>query len=119
MNPTNLHDEETIELVFYVNEKKQLNYIYDTNHNLLQIKEPFLIIGNSGQVWKFINVDRLKKNLKNYGLHEYCGTNLVPINDYYKVTKFEDIKIIEFKHWYNCNTIDDFKKMKKYILQGE
>ena len=33
---------------------------------------------------KFIDTKRLKNNLKNYGIEEYKGTNLVPINDYYK-----------------------------------
>lgn len=102
-------------VIFYINDKKKINYLYDTTHTILRVNEPFLIMGNSGQVWKFIYTKRLKTNLKNYGIQEYKGTNLVPINDYYKETSFDELEIVTFKEWFNCNTINDYKKMKTYI----
>ena len=101
-------------VIFYVNDKKQIRYVYDTAQNSLKIDEPFLVMGNSGQVWKFIDIKRLKDNLQNYGVEEYKGTNLVPINDYYKKINFEDLEVVTFKEWFNCNTIEDYILMKKY-----
>lgn len=102
-------------VIFYVNDKKEIKYLYDTTHNILCVHEPFLIMGNSGQVWKFTDIKRLKNNLKNYGIKEYKGTNLIPINDYYKETDFENLEVVTFKEWFNCNTIDDYKNMKEFV----
>lgn len=104
-------------VIFYINDKRRINYLYDTNHNILEVKEPFLIMGNSGQVWKFIDVKRLKNNLKNYDVKEYKGTNLVPINDYYKESDFDELEVCTFKEWFNCNTIKDYKLMKEYVIK--
>lgn len=106
-------------VIFYINDKKKINYLYDTTHNILKVDEPFLIMGNSGQVWKFIDVKRLKDNLKNYRIEEYKGTNLVPINDYYKETSFEELEVVTFKEWFNCNTIDDYRHMKEYVKREQ
>lgn len=102
-------------VIFYVNDKKQIKYLYDTTHNILKVDEPFLIMGNSGQVWKFTDIKRLKNNLKNYRIEDFKGTNLIPINDYYKETDFNNLEVITFKEWFNCNTLDDYKEMKTYI----
>ena len=32
-----------------------------------------------------------------------------------EVNKYEDLEVITFKEWFNCNTIDDYKKMKEYV----
>lgn len=102
-------------VIFYINDNKRIKYLYDTTHSILKVDEPFLIMGNSGQVWKFTDVKRLKNNLQKYGVEEYKGTNLIPINDYYKETDFNNLEVVTFKEWFNCNTIDDYKKMKEYV----
>ena len=67
----------------------------------------------------FTVIKRLKNNIKNYGINEYKGTNLIPINDYYKFTNLDEVEFITFKYWFNCNTIEDFKLMKKYVNKGD
>jgi choline kinase len=106
-------------VIFYVNNQKIIKYLYDVNHKFIEINEPFVQLGNSGQVWKFTDIKRLKNNLINYGINEYKGTNLIPINDYYKFTNLDEVEFITFKYWFNCNTIEDFKLMKKYVNKGD
>lgn len=96
-------------VAFYLNANNELKYLYDTSHNELLISEPFKKIGNSGQVWKFKNVGKLKKVIEEYKIEEFKGTNLVPINDYYKAENCEKLRIITFNEWFNCNTIDDLQ----------
>lgn len=114
----NLQINAKTAVIFYINNQNTIKYLYDVNHEFLEIKEPFIQLGNSGQVWKFTDVKRLKNNLKLYGINEYKGTNLLPINDYYKITNLNDVEFITFKDWFNCNTITDFKLMKKYVNKG-
>lgn len=106
-------------VIFYINTQNIIKYLYDVNHEFLEIKEPFIQLGNSGQVWKFTDINKLKKYSRNYGINEYKGTNLIPINDYFKSTNFDDVEFITFKDWFNCNTIKDFKLMKEYVNKGE
>ena len=106
-------------VIFYINNQNIIKYLYDVNHEVLEINEPFIQLGNSGQVWKFIDIKRLKNCLSSYGINEYKGTNLVPINDYYKITDFNDVEFITFRDWFNCNTIKDFELMKDYVNKGE
>lgn len=109
-----LTDAQTA-VVFYVSESGHLKYIYDTKHQKLSIKEPFVKIGNSGQVWKFSDIMKLKKIVATYGKKEFKNTNLIPIVDYYKDIDSTNISIVTFCSWYNCNTIADYLEMKKYI----
>ncbi len=105
-------------VIFYVNEKNEVKYLYDVNHLTLKIDEPFIKIGNSGQVWKFTDLKKLKKNILNYTSVQYKGTNLVPVNDYYQNVDYDKIEIIAFKNWFNCNTVKDYRTMKEYIDRG-
>lgn len=104
-------------VVFYVNDKKQITYLYDPSHHLLKVDEPFLVMGNSGQVWKFTNVKKLKNNLKHYEMKDYKATNLVLINDYYKDINYENIEMVTFDKWFNCNTVQDFEEIKNYMCK--
>ncbi len=106
-------------VIFYVTKDSTIKYLYDTSHDILKIDEPFIKLGNSGQVWKFNNIKCLKNNLKKYHIENFKGTNLVPINDYYSELDSDDVEIITFKDWFNCNTIDDYRLMKKYIKEDK
>jgi len=106
-------------VIFYINTQNVIKYLYDVNHEFLEIKEPFIQLGNSGQVWKFSDVKRLKSYSRNYGINEYKGTNLIPINDYFKLTNLVDVEFVTFKDWFNCNTIKDFELMGEYVNKGE
>ena len=76
-----IKSEESV--VFYINERCKLNYVYDTSHELLRINEPFKAIYNSGQVWKFTNMDRLISILNESKIADWKDTNLYLINKYF------------------------------------
>lgn len=100
-------------VVFYVSNKHRLRYVYDKKHKTLEITEPFILVGNSGQVWKFKDSQKLKKTLERLTEKDYKDTNLIPINDYYDSVDYRNIEFVVFKKWYNCNTISDYKSMMK------
>ena len=86
------------------------HYIYDTAHGQLKIDEPFTAVYNSGQIWKFTDIELLTDLVLNGESERFTGTNLVLINEYFqKLAKNgETIDIISMKTWINCNTINDF-----------
>lgn len=86
------------------------HYIYDTAHGQLKIDEPFTAVYNSGQIWKFTDIELLSNLVLNGDPERFTGTNLVLINEYFqKLAKNgETIDIISMKTWINCNTINDF-----------
>ena len=86
------------------------HYIYDTAHGQLKINEPFTAVYNSGQIWKFTDIELLSDLVLNGDPERFTGTNLVLINEYFqKLAKNgETIDIISMKTWINCNTINDF-----------
>ena len=102
-------------VAFYISKKGKLKYIYDTKHKNLSIKEKFVKIGNSGQVWKMTHIQKLKQIILNYTKKDFKKTNLLPIMDYYKSVDCSKINIVLFKQWFNCNTIDDYMSIKKYL----
>lgn len=89
------------------------HYIFDTKHGFLEIKEPFVSIYNSGQVWKFSDVSSLKRMVENMNEDHHKGTNLVLINQYYQesVKHKRELSIIPFVEWTNTNTTLDFETL--------
>ncbi len=102
-------------VAFYISKNGRLKYIYDTNHKTLSIKEKFVKIGNSGQVWKMIDAKKIKQIVLHYTEKDFKKTNLFPISQYYNDIDCSKIKIISFKQWFNCNTLDDYKSIKNYL----
>lgn len=102
-------------VAFYISEEGKLGYVYDTAHQKLSIPQPFIKIGNSGQVWKFSDVTKLKNIVLSYSEDDFKQTNLKPIVDYFDDIDCNFIQIISFDAWFNCNTIDDYRLMKKYL----
>lgn len=96
-------------VVFYVNASKHIKYLYDSSHKFLEIKEPFLSIHNSGQVWSFNNIFRLKEIVKGLTMNDLDDTNLNIINKYFSLLEMDEFEILTFDSWYNCNTVDDYK----------
>ena len=86
-------------VAFYIDLSGKIHYIYDT----------FFSIGNSGQIWKFIDIECLRYICNDLLEEEKKGTNLVIIQKYFgKLTEKQYI-IFNFKEWINCNTINDYK----------
>lgn len=102
-------------VVFYFDKEYGIHYVYDSTHNILNIKEPFRSIYNSGQVWKFARPDFLRKIFANMREDEWQGTNLVFIQNYFQFLKQDEYEIMQFKHWINCNTIADYERIRKEI----
>lgn len=98
-------------VAFYYDRNYKIHYIYDGNHDMLQITEPFLGIFNSGQVWKFVDRGRLEEVIQNLDSEEVCKTNLVMIQKYFGGLSQTEYRIVQFQKWVNCNTIDDFKML--------
>lgn len=98
-------------VAFYFDKQYRIHYIYDTEHSALEIKEPFLGIFNSGQIWKFAYADHIRRAFSQIGEMEWRGTNLVFIQQYFGALRKEEYDMIGFEKWVNCNTVSDFEKI--------
>lgn len=96
-------------VVVYEKEDGYLRYLYDTSHSYLYVPEPFLAIYNSGQVWKFQNIEKLTKTINSLTSEQTRGTNLEIIQGYFGDLDPCDYEMVEFNTWHNCNTIEDYK----------
>lgn len=100
-------------VAFYLDINDGIHYIYDTNHLALEIKEPFIGILNSGQVWKFTDPERLRQAITDVTKQEWQGTNLALIQKYFGGICKKDYEVVTFREWVNCNTISDYEKIKE------
>lgn len=98
-------------VAFYFDQCCRIHYIYDTSHSALEIREPFLGIFNSGQIWKFADRARLRQAIDAVSEKEWKGTNLVLIQKYFGTLKREQYDMVKFKEWINCNTISDYRQI--------
>lgn len=96
-------------VVVYENEKGLLRYLYDTAHSYLNIPEPFLAVYNSGQVWKFRDMNKLTKVLDSLTSDQARGTNLEIIQGYFGDLTPEQYEMVVFDTWHNCNTVKDYE----------
>lgn len=97
-------------VVFYFDGENRPRYVYDTNHELLKIDEPFRSIYNSGQVWKFRDMPRLKKIIEDMDENGWKDTNLVFMNKYFSTLSYDDMELIPLTRWINCNTVSDYRR---------
>ncbi len=99
-------------VAFYYDIKSQVHYIFDSSHETFEINESFTTIRNSGQIWKFKNINRLKEICINLTEKEkQQGTNLIIIQKYFGQKKRETYSLIDISNWINCNTVDDFRSI--------
>lgn len=104
-------------VVVYETDRHSLKYLYDTAHTYLCINESFLAIYNSGQVWKFIDVDKLTKVLNALTSEQIRGTNLEIIQGYFGDLTPEEYDMVEFSTWHNCNTVKDYEIVYSKIVK--
>lgn len=106
-NLRTIRSDESV--VFYFDSENRPKYVYDTNHKLLSIKEPFRSIYNSGQVWKFRDMSKLKKIIDGIDENGWKDTNLIFINGYFTTQAYDDIELVPLNRWFNCNTVTDYR----------
>lgn len=102
-------------VIAYVNQEKLLKYVFSTNHGAVEIKEPFLEIYNSGQIWKFTNTELVEKLLADLPKEAWEGTNLKFIEAYFSKIKEDEREMLPLKIWENCNTRLDYLKYAKQL----
>jgi choline kinase len=100
-------------VALYFDEGKNVHYIYDIGHKSFSINEPFCGIYNSGQIWKLSNKGKLNEVIESMAENDWKGTNLVFIEKYFQSLSRNEIDIIYFKQWINCNTVNDFNLIEK------
>ena len=92
-----------------------VQYLYDTFHKYLEIKEPFLAVYNSGQIWKFTDIQKLRGVVSSLTPKQVGGTNLEIIQGYFGNLRNEEYQMIPFETWFNCNTVNDYKTVYSII----
>jgi choline kinase len=95
-------------VIFYTTAAGKLRYLYDRHHAKLGINEPFIVLGNSGQVWKFCDVSLLHK-LSEDLMELFDETNLLLVEKYFNARGLSKVTYIAFDIWINCNTVDDYR----------
>ena len=82
---------------------------------MLSIDESFKAIFNSGQTWKFKDMEILMIANDNFKENLIEDTNLAIIQKYFDLLDNEDdIELIGLKHWVNCNKREDYKLINNY-----
>ena len=104
-------------VVVYENNDGFLRYLYDTSHSYLQIREPFLAVYNSGQVWKFIDMKKLLRVVDGLSVKQTKGTNLEIIQCYFGDLDSDTYEMVAFSTWHNCNTVKDYETVYSKIIQ--
>lgn len=95
-------------VAFYCDVNMHPRYIYDITHGSIEISEPFTRIYNSGQVWRFSDVERLFDISSQMPEVCHSKTNLELINRYFSSKSIDELDLIGFKTWINCNTVEDY-----------
>ena len=101
-------------VVVYQNENENFIYAFNSDHGLLSIDEPFNAIFNSGQIWKFKDMEKLKIANDNFKEYLITDTNLGIIQKYFDLIENNNVEVIGFNHWVNCNTRNDYEFIRKY-----
>ena len=99
-------------VVLYADGEGHYKYAFNASHGLLHITEPFGAIYNSGQTWKFTDMEALRAANERFGKETPGGTNLVIIGDYISKIPSDEIEILPLKRWTNCNTRDDYRHIR-------
>ena len=105
-------------VALYFDTNNYPHYIYDTRHSCLEIHEPFTAIFNSGQMWKFMNPNRVREICQFLTPEQKQGTNLEIIQKYFGCIRRDLLNIIRIKEWFNCNTVADYKVVFEIIKQN-
>lgn len=98
-------------VVLYQNKNNCFQYAFSSSHGLLKIDEAFSLILNSGQIWKFTEIEKLKVANEMFSQTKKDGTNLEIIQSYIDSCSLESFELIGLLRWTNCNTREDYKTL--------
>ncbi|HAZ91104.1 MAG TPA: hypothetical protein DCX21_03930 [Eubacterium sp.] len=99
-------------VVLYKDADDRYRYAFNSDHGLLTISSPFSCILNSGQTWKFTDMDKLKKANDDFFENSKADTNLRIIQNYLDMGV--EAELVALNRWTNCNTRADYKKILSY-----
>ncbi len=99
-------------VVLYQNADGEYRYAFNSSHGLLSIDEPFSCILNSGQTWKFTDAGALRKANERFFAEDKGGTNLIIVRNYLELAP--EVELVGLHRWTNCNTREDYRKIRKY-----
>lgn len=102
-------------VALYFDANNYPHYIYDSCHSCLEIHEPFKSIYNSGQIWKFMNLQRVRDICQSLTPEQEKGTNLEIIQKYFGEYKSSRLDIVRINLWFNCNTVADYHEAIKAL----
>lgn len=102
-------------VVAYTDTEMRIRYLYDTAHKDLEIPGAFTAIYNSAQIWKFADVELLRRVNKSLSDKELRGTNLEIVQRYFDALSPREYEMIDVPVWYNCNTVADYNKVYSEI----
>lgn len=102
-------------VALYFDAEHHPHYIYDISHSCLEIHEPFTAIYNSGQVWKFMNSNKVRDVRTTLTPAQEQGTNLEIIQKYFGTYTSSQLNIVRFNIWFNCNTVADYREAIKTL----
>lgn len=105
-------------VVLYKNSQNRYKYAFNSSHGLLRIDEPFSVMLNSGQMWKFTDAQLLKEANDRFFKEEKDGTNLRIIQNYIDLLESSSFELVGLSHWTNCNTREDYKKILSFWRDG-
>ena len=100
-------------VVLYKDIKDNYHYAFNSEHGCLRIEDTFSCILNSGQIWKFTEIQKLKRANQTFIKENKAGTNLNIIQNYLDDNNTR-CELIGLKRWTNCNTREDFKQIMAY-----
>lgn len=116
INSTPIYSKSAV--VVYLCQNNNLHYLYNTDHGLLEIEEPFKAVFNSGQIWKFTDTQKLYEDITELTDEQIRGTNLEIIQKYFGNLQPEQYEILRMETWVNCNTIDDYDYIVKLEIKN-
>ena len=98
-------------VIGYCDADNKYKYAFNASHGLVSVDEPFSLLFNSGQIWKFTNMDYLREANEEFDKYKESGTNLLIVSGYFGREKYEDIELMAFDRWVNCNTREDYREI--------
>lgn len=108
VNREPIHADRAV--VLYQDGNGRYHYVFNAEHGLLRIDEPFSAVFHSGQVWKFDDVKLLEECCGAFADTDRSGTNLEIIQSYLDGLGGRKVEMIIFERWLNCNTRADYRR---------